>query len=320
MTFTVQAINVPSNVLNWFIYAQAAGQGYNPDGWTGYMPPSTVAHFTSIPTPLALHIAAEVTDAVGNIFWPGIAVSPWISPPDGATIVYDWRANTFTVGSPPTPSFAPGVSKTATAAIDAEPVGLNCGAELYLVDGSGNKVATSGVQPFTSTGPNQSLSFMLSMPSTPGAYLVYLDITSGGQVIKAYQGSEDVTIPGGGGGGGGGVGVATVTVKATAYGSKARYWGAMTKSIPSQMPVPITQEIVWTNIPADDATAPGGWFIVDMYDADPVYGGGQSLRGQDGYPNLGMGFSVARALKDGETLTWVSFPNGWWQDSAGKWV
>lgn len=32
------------------------------------------------------------------------------------------------------------------------------------------------------------------MPSDEGIYKVYLDITSGGQVIQAYQGSEDITI------------------------------------------------------------------------------------------------------------------------------
>jgi hypothetical protein len=70
---------------------------------------------------------------------------------------------------------------------------------------------------------------------------------------------------GSGGGGGGGGGTVTVTVRASNYGSEAKFWAAMPKSIPTMMPVPITQEIVWQNIPADDITVPSGYFVVDMY-------------------------------------------------------
>jgi uncharacterized repeat protein (TIGR02543 family) len=117
--------------------------------------------------------------------------------------------------------------------------------------------------------------------------------------------------------GGGGVGTVTVRVKATNYGSRAKYWVAMPYSIASQIAVPITQELTWQNIPADDLMKGS---LVDMFDADPTYGGGQSLRGQDGYPNLAIRLSAARLLNNGELLTWVSSPNGWWKDQSGQWV
>ena len=113
--------------------------------------------------------------------------------------------------------------------------------------------------------------------------------------------------------------IVSVTVKATAYGPLAKYWVAMPASIGNMIAVPITEPIVWLNIPADDMIFPK-LSIVDMFDEDPTYGTGKSLRGQEGYPNLAIGLSAVRALKDGEILTWVSSPNGWWRDESGQWV
>ena len=88
------------------------------------------------------------------------------------------------------PQFAPGVVKTAKAPVTVIPSGLNCQAELYL----GNKAATSGLIPFTSTGAAQSVTFPITMPSTSGAYHVYLDIFVSGILIGAYIATEDVVI------------------------------------------------------------------------------------------------------------------------------
>ncbi len=88
------------------------------------------------------------------------------------------------------PQFAPGQTKTARAPITVKPAGLSCQAELYL----GAKMATSGLKPFTSTGAEQSITFPLTMPSAAGTYPVYLDIFVAGQLIGAYQATEDVVI------------------------------------------------------------------------------------------------------------------------------
>jgi uncharacterized C2H2 Zn-finger protein len=112
--------------------------------------------------------------------------------------------------------------------------------------------------------------------------------------------------------------VVTVTFRAVNYGPRAQYWVVMPFSVTSAFAIPITQPFVYT-IPANDLTVPN-LFIVDMYDGEPTYGVGQSLRGQAGYPNLGQGMSCARNLINGETLEWVGSPNGWWRDSSGNWV
>ena len=122
---------------------------------------------------------------------------------------------------------------------------------------------------------------------------------------------------GDGGGGDGGPGAVTVHLKASAYDADAKYWVVLSRTIVQAMPVPIDQEIVLT-IPADDFASPTGFVLVDMFTGDPVYGGGVSLR--DSYPNLGFGLSTARNLVNGEILTWIAKPNGWWQDTAGQWV
>ena len=109
----------------------------------------------------------------------------------------------------------------------------------------------------------------------------------------------------------------TVTFKASNYGGRAKYWVVLTRSIVQSMAVPITQAIVLT-IPADDLKLPTGHSLVDMFDGDPAYGG-QSLRNDPNYPNLAVGLTGSRDLVNGETLTWVTYPNGWWRDEKGEW-
>ena len=94
------------------------------------------------------------------------------------------------------PILLPGSTHTATVPVIEKPSGMACTAELYLTTDGTTKVATSGPQPFTSMGVSQNVPLEVIMP-TPGglSYMVYIDIVSGGVVIDALQGSENVIVP-----------------------------------------------------------------------------------------------------------------------------
>ena len=92
------------------------------------------------------------------------------------------------------PQFTPSAQKTAVAPISMSPAGLSCEAELFLGPNDVTKVASSGLKPFLSTGSPQQVTFLVTMPATPGTYHVYVDVRAGGQLILAYIGSENVVI------------------------------------------------------------------------------------------------------------------------------
>jgi len=89
-------------------------------------------------------------------------------------------------------SFTLGELRTAKAGITVTPGGLNCVAELYLVQNN-VKIVTSGKLPFTSTGIVQNVSFPVTMPGV-GTYSVYLDVSSGSQLIAGYVATENVVV------------------------------------------------------------------------------------------------------------------------------
>ena len=91
------------------------------------------------------------------------------------------------------PQFTPNSTHTATAPITVLPAGLECVVELYLVDNA-QQVATVSYGAFTSTGQEQMIPLSMVMPETEATYLVYLDVLSGGEVLAAYQATENVTI------------------------------------------------------------------------------------------------------------------------------
>jgi len=93
------------------------------------------------------------------------------------------------------PTFDPGSTHPATIHITVKPAGISCTAELWLtVDGKIE--AASGTADFTSTGAEQSINVSVKMPSTSptNGYAVYLDIVSGGVLIRKYEASERVWI------------------------------------------------------------------------------------------------------------------------------
>ena len=101
------------------------------------------------------------------------------------------------------PVFLPSQTKTATVTVTITPSAIACGAELFIGPNATTKIATSGVKAFTSTGSPQDVSCPVVMPapSVGTAYHVYIDITVGGVLLLAYQGTEDVVIPAGSVGG-----------------------------------------------------------------------------------------------------------------------
>lgn len=92
------------------------------------------------------------------------------------------------------PTFAPSSSHTATINLPVTPSGLACTMEIYLTLDGTTKAATTGQVAFTSTGASQPVSGSIIMPSTAGTYMVFIDIVSGGVIIGAYQGSDNVTV------------------------------------------------------------------------------------------------------------------------------
>ena len=95
---------------------------------------------------------------------------------------------------PPFPAiFSPGSTHTATATmLNPTAMSLDYDAELYL---DVMKAASSGVISFSlAPGETRDIRFTVVMPSVVGAYPVYLDVFSSGQLIAAYQATEDVLI------------------------------------------------------------------------------------------------------------------------------
>ncbi len=96
------------------------------------------------------------------------------------------------------PVMLPGVSRIAVVPITVSPSGLACEAELFLGPNDTTKVASSGKNPFTSTGASQSVSLPVTMPSPGGeAYHVYIDVFTAGHRFLAYKAKEDVIVPAG---------------------------------------------------------------------------------------------------------------------------
>lgn len=66
-------------------------------------------------------------------------------------------------------------------------------AELYLVkDG---KYTSSGIISFTlAAGASSTIDFPITMPAAEGTYKVYIDVYVAGELIAAYEATEDVTV------------------------------------------------------------------------------------------------------------------------------
>jgi len=94
------------------------------------------------------------------------------------------------------PAFAPGSTHTATVSVPVSPAGMSCTAELWLSADGVTKAASSGAVPFTSTGAQQSISLVITMPamSPSGGYAVYIDIVSDGVLVGSYQAIENVSV------------------------------------------------------------------------------------------------------------------------------
>lgn len=91
------------------------------------------------------------------------------------------------------PQFNPNQTKTAIAPMtNPSSSGFDYTAELYL---GADKAASSGRVNFSLAGKQtKSISFPMTMPSEPATYPVYLDVFSAGQLLGAYQATEDVVI------------------------------------------------------------------------------------------------------------------------------
>jgi hypothetical protein len=92
--------------------------------------------------------------------------------------------------------FVPGEPKTAIVPLTVTPAGQPCTTELFLGLVETVPVVTSGKVAFNSTGTPQNITLPVTMPTAPGTYHVYIDVYMGGSLIKAYQATEDVIIPG----------------------------------------------------------------------------------------------------------------------------
>jgi len=119
------------------------------------------------------------------------------------------------------------------------------------------------------------------------------------------------------GGGGDGSTLVTVHVKIKSYGPEAKYWVTLIDDINENVAKPVDQEFIWPKIRADSLQS--GFPIVDIYDGDPTYGNGSSLRWSPSYPNLGHGLGFASLLVDGETIYWKA-DQGLWTDAQGNWL
>ncbi|GAI66329.1 unnamed protein product, partial [marine sediment metagenome] len=93
------------------------------------------------------------------------------------------------------PEFAPGSSHIAHVPV-SNPTGAawTYNAELYLVKDS-TKYASSGTIRFTlAASASDTIDFPLTMPAAEGTYKVYIDVYVAGELIAAYQATEDVTV------------------------------------------------------------------------------------------------------------------------------
>lgn len=94
------------------------------------------------------------------------------------------------------PTFQAGQHKTAAAPVTVIPAGLNCQLELFLGPNEDTKIVQTTTS-FTSIGTQQTVMLGLAMPSDAGTYHVYLDLYVEGNLIGAYQATDDVTISAG---------------------------------------------------------------------------------------------------------------------------
>ena len=93
-------------------------------------------------------------------------------------------------------TFEPGSAHTATATVrNPQGFAADYTAEIYLVAPDGSKAATSGEVAFSLAAEEQKgISFNVVMPLIDGTYSVYLDVYSGGELVGAYQGVDDIAI------------------------------------------------------------------------------------------------------------------------------
>ncbi len=91
------------------------------------------------------------------------------------------------------PQFSPREIRTAVAPMSNPTAkSFSYAAELYL---GLPKAASSGAISFSlAAGETRNISFPVTMPDAPGTYPVYLDVFVAGQLLGAYQATEDVII------------------------------------------------------------------------------------------------------------------------------
>lgn len=92
--------------------------------------------------------------------------------------------------------FAPGSSHIAHVPV-SNPTGAawTYNAELYLVEDG--KYTSSGIISFTLlAGASSTIDFPITMPAAEGTYKVYIDVYVAGELIAAYQATEDVAVIG----------------------------------------------------------------------------------------------------------------------------
>jgi len=93
------------------------------------------------------------------------------------------------------PEFAPGESKTARVPMkNPTEEAFDYTAELYM---GVNLTLMSAVNFHLEAGESKDVDMLVTMPSEPGTYPVYIGVFSGGQFIEPlYQAAEDVVISG----------------------------------------------------------------------------------------------------------------------------
>jgi uncharacterized membrane protein len=93
------------------------------------------------------------------------------------------------------PEFSPGSQHTAHVPMsNPTPQAWTYDAELYLVRDETTE-ATSGLITFTlNPGESSTVDFPITMPADKGTYKVNIDISVSGQLLAAYQATENVTV------------------------------------------------------------------------------------------------------------------------------